>query len=105
MTLVIGILGAGIGSGLMSIILAWLNRKWNKQDKEDDKIAAIIVALRTMMIDRITHLGNVYISKGEITLGAKENLKAMHRACQRLGLNGDLDTIMAEIEKLKVVVE
>ena len=32
MEFVIGILGAGIGAGLMSIIQAALQRKWKKED-------------------------------------------------------------------------
>lgn len=35
MDLLIGVLGAGIGSGIMAIILAVLQRKWKKNDQQD----------------------------------------------------------------------
>ena len=35
MELLIGVLGAGIGSGIMAIVLAALQRKWKKADQQD----------------------------------------------------------------------
>lgn len=41
MDLLIGVLGAGIGSGIMAIILARLQRKWKKDDQQDAILAEL----------------------------------------------------------------
>lgn len=105
MELLIGILGAGIGSGFMAIVLAALQRKWAKDDKEDSRIDALVNAQKVMMIDRVRWLGNQYIRAKEITLSDKDTLVDMHKAYKALGGNGHLDVVMHEIEKLPVVEE
>lgn len=99
----IAMVSGGLITGVFSVILACLNRKWSKQDKKDDRIDAIVTAQKVTMIDRVRHLGKIYISDGEIHLEDKENLKEMYQAYKGLGGNGHLDQIMSEIEKLKVV--
>lgn len=97
------VLSGGIGSGIMAIILAVLQRKWNKEDKEDARISALVQASKVTMVDRVTYLGKVYISQDRITLAEKENLEEMFRAYKALGGNGHLDTVMEEVNRLKVV--
>lgn len=41
MELLIGVLGAGIGSGVMAILLAALQRKWKKDDQQDIILAKL----------------------------------------------------------------
>lgn len=41
MELLIGVLGAGIGSGIMAILLAILQRKWKKADQQDAILAKL----------------------------------------------------------------
>lgn len=41
MDLLIGVLGAGIGSGVMAIFLAALQRKWKKADQQDAIMAKL----------------------------------------------------------------
>lgn len=41
MELLIGILGAGIGSGIMAIFNSALQRKWKKDDRKDDQQDAV----------------------------------------------------------------
>ena len=41
MELLIGVLGAGIGSGIMAIFLAALQRKWKKDDQQDVILAKL----------------------------------------------------------------
>ena len=101
--LLIGILGAGIGSGVMGIILACLKRKWSKEDKHNEKFDAIINALKVLMIDRVRYLSKKYVEIGQISFADKENLEEMHNVYTALGGNGHLDTAMAEVGKLKVV--
>ncbi len=105
MELVIGILGAGIGSGLMAIVLAALNRKWAKQDKKDERIDALVNAQKVLMRDRVKWLGNQYIHNKAITLSDKDTLVEMHKAYKALGGNGHLDVVMKEVDKLPIVDE
>lgn len=106
MEFVIGILGAGIGSGLMAIVLAALQRKWKKDDEariDPELIKALVDAQKVTMVDRIRYLGGKYIQSEEISLEEKETIKDMHRAYRKLGGNGHLDTVMEEVDKLTVV--
>jgi hypothetical protein len=48
-------------------------------------------------------LGKQYISDGEIHLEDKENLVEMYKAYKKLGGNGHLETVMSEINHLKVI--
>ena len=103
MDIVIGILGAGIGSGVMAIVLACLQRKWQKADKADSRIDALVSAQKVLMIDRVHYLAERYIEKGEISLSQKETIQEMYHAYKALGGNGHLDLAMEEIAHLEVV--
>lgn len=103
LTLAVALLGS---TGLSTVILACLNRHWQKKDKAkqgDPRIDALVTAQKVTMIDRVRWLGGHYIDNGYITLDDKENLKDMHEAYKALGGNGHLDTVIAEVEKLPVV--
>lgn len=99
----IALIAALTGSGVSSIIVVLLQRKWAKQDKHDERVDALVEATKVQMIDRVRWLGRGYIEAGEIRLEDKENLKEMYLAYKRLGGNGHLDTIMDEVNHLKVV--
>ena len=105
MEVLTGLLGAGVGAGLMAILKDYLNRKWSKDDKTDERIDALVRAEKIMMIDRMTSLGKRYISAGEISLADKENFNEMHGAYKSLGGNGHADTVVSEVNKLKVIGE
>ena len=109
-TILVGILGAGIGSGIMAILLAALQRKWRKDDEEASKeridpklFNALISAQKVLMVDRVRYLGQSYIADRGITLEDKETLQEMYAAYKALGGNGHLTTVMAEVERLPVV--
>lgn len=102
LTIVLACLGS---SGLASVIVALLNRKWSKADKEDSRIDAIVNADKVLMVDRVRFLSKQYMAQGCISLEDKENMKEMYAAYKALGGNGHLDTAMAEIEKLPVGAE
>lgn len=102
MNLIIGLLGAGIGSGLMMIFHAMLQRKWQKEDKTDDKMDAQTEALKVLMRDRVSHLGKIYIKQGFVSVDDKSIIKEMYDAYKRLGGNGHLNTIKEEVDKLEV---
>lgn len=99
---VIGILGAGIGAGIMGIIQSCLNRKWAKEDKENSKLDAVVTAQKLIMLDRVRYLGKKYITEQEISLEDKETLIDMHKAYKALGGNGHLDAVMEEVERLPI---
>lgn len=105
MEIIIGILGAGIGSGIMAVILAYLNHKWAKEDKHDTRLDVIINSQKIIVRDRVNYIGKKYIIDGVISLNDKDNLKEMYSCYRSLGGNGHLDTIMNEIDKLKVIGE
>lgn len=97
------ILLAVVGSsGVASVVVACLQRHWQKTDKEDGRIDALVVAQKVMITDRVMTLGREYIKQGFITLGDKENIRAMYNAYKALGGNGNLETIMSEIDRLEV---
>ena len=102
MDLLIGILGAGIGSGLMMILHAILQRKWQKEDRSSDKMDAQTEALKVLMRDRVNHLGRIYLKQGYISVMDKDTLKEMYTAYKRLGGDGHLETIKDEVDKLEV---
>jgi hypothetical protein len=101
--IIIALIGALTGSGASSIIVVLLQRKWAKQDKKDERVDALVEANKVLMIDKVRYLGKKYISEGEIHLEDKENLLEMYAAYKRLGGNGHLDTVMYEVNHLKVV--
>lgn len=100
--LIIGILGAGIGSGIMMIFHAILQRRWQLKDRSAEKMDAQTEALKVMMIDRIKFLGKEYIKQHYVSLDDKETLKEMYHAYKRLGGNGHLQMLMDEVDKLEV---
>lgn len=101
--LLIALIGALTGSGMSSIVVVLLQRRWSKQDKHDERVDALVDANKVLMIDKVRWLGKKYIAEGEIHLEDKENLKEMYQSYKRLGGNGHLDTIMSEIDRLKVI--
>ena len=89
-------ISAVTGSGVTAVLLAILQRKWQKDDKGD----AMVAALKVLMVDRVRWLGQKYLTAGEISLTDKETLEEMHRAYKALGGNGHLNTIMEEVDDL-----
>ena len=85
-------------SGLTALILAVLQRRWAKEDKQD----AIVNGLKVLTVDRVRYLAKCHIKDGYIDLGDKETLQDMHRAYKALGGNGHLDTAMAAVEQLPI---
>lgn len=103
--------GAAIVAGLFALIQWRLNRKAQKEDKAADrkqaetegmkeilqKMDVLFLADRTILFDRIKHLGKSYISRGYITVEELEDLKLMHQVYHdpdKLNGNGFLDALM-----------
>lgn len=102
-TILLALIAALTGSGVSSIIVVLLQRHWAKKDKHDERVDALVDATKVQMIDRVRWLGRGYIEAGEIRLEDKENLNEMYKAYKRLGGNGHLDTVMDEVNHLKVI--
>lgn len=99
LTILLAILGS---SGISTIIVACLQRRWSKKDHDDARIDALVEAQQVMMIDRVRYLGKGYINNGFISIADKENINSMYNAYKALGGNGHLETIMHEINRLDV---
>lgn len=99
LTIVIAVVGS---SGVASVVVACLQRHWSKKDREDGRIDALVAAQKVLMIDRVRYLGRAYIRDGHIELADKENIIAMYNAYKELGGNGDLTTVMDEVNRLEV---
>lgn len=96
----IALLSVSLGSGgVAAIVLALLQRKWAK----DDRVDALVNAQKVIMIDRVRYISRQHIAQGQISLEDKETIKEMFDAYKALGGNGHLNTVMSEVEKLKVV--
>lgn len=102
-SMIVALLGALTGTGVSSIVIVLLQRRWAKQDKHDDRIDALVQANKVLMVDRVRCLGKQHIADGEIHLEDKENIREMYSAYKALGGNGHLETVMSEVNHLKVV--
>lgn len=102
-SIIIALIGALTGSGVSSIIVVLLQRKWANQDQHSEKWYALVDANKVLMIDKVRYLGKKYIAEGAIHLEDKETLMDMYKAYKRLGGNGHLDTVMEEVNNLKVI--
>ena len=127
MQILLAILGGGAGTALVGgifTIIQWkLNRKATKEDRaqavSDNSCAArgeqiktlerlvnvLIEADRTILYDRIKHLGKSYIARGYVTVEELEDIDLMHKVYHdkdKLGGNGFLDNLMKTVHALKV---
>ena len=114
------ILGGGVGTALVGggfTLLHWkLNRKAAREDRavelglEENRelkrlVGVLVEADRTILYDRIKHLGKSYIARGYITVEELEDLNLMHEVYhnkEKLGGNGFLDALMHTVHALEV---
>jgi len=111
----VGAGGAAIVKGLFDLAHWWLNRKAQKEDKEAEqeqseerrekadmdellrRMDVLFLADRTILYDRIKHLGKTYIARGWLTVEELEDLTSMHQVYHdpdKLNGNGFLDELM-----------
>lgn len=114
--IVIAIVSSGATTTILQCIREWLawrrDRKAKKEDSEErdtdqrledieSKTDAQSEALKYIIYDRIRYLGQAYIAEAEIDFDDRRILNDMHKSYHYgLGGNGDLDTLMAEVNKL-----
>lgn len=122
MQTLLSVLGGGVGSALvggMFTLLQWkLNRKAFREEhaaqlgaeesQELKRLVGVLVeADRTILYDRIKHLGKAYIARGYITVEELEDIDLMHGVYHdqdKLGGNGFLDALMHTVHSLEVKV-
>lgn len=105
MEILLIIISGLFSGGVASIIVACLQRRWAKQDRDDTRLDALVNAQKITMIDQVKRSAKKYIHVGKITLEEKEHIKEQYDAYKALGGNGHLDTTMTEINRLQVVDE
>ena len=116
------LLGGGVGSALVAgvfTLLQWrLGRKAAREDRAAELAAlegrelkrlvgVLVEADRTILYDRIKHLGKSYIARGYITVEELEDIDLMHEVYhnkEKLGGNGFLDALMTTVHTLNVRV-
>lgn len=129
MEIVLAILGGGVGTALVGgifTLIQWrLNRKAAREDRAEEASTAscaargqeirdlkrlvnvLVEADRTILYDRIKHLGKSYIARGYITVEELEDIDLMHGVYHdkdKLGGNGFLDALMKTVHALEVRV-
>ena len=116
-----GSCGAAIVAGIFGIIMWRLNRKAAKEDRAEarsnadcaargreiqelrEELKVLILADRTLLYDRIKHLGKSYIARGHVTVEEMEDLERMHEVYHdpdKLNGNGFLKDLMNTVRRL-----
>lgn len=121
--LLTGAAGAAIIKLIDNIIQWKLARKAKQEDRADDnmtkyredtrlwradvekKIQALSTAQMVSLLDRIQYLCKSYIRDGEVDFDDRHRLHQMHEAYHALGGNGDLNSLMQEVDELKLKIE
>ena len=121
------ILGGGVGTALVGGIFALIQWKLNRKAAREDRaeatgaascaargqeirelkrlVGVLLEADRTILYDRIKHLGKSHIARGYITVEELEDLDLMHEVYhnkEKLGGNGFLDALMKTVHSLDV---
>ena len=120
-TFLCGTGGVAIVSGFFALLQWWLNRRAKKQDnsqatktancetrgqeiKELTRMVEVLcLADRTILYDRIKHLGKSYIDRNYITVEELEDLDRMHEVYHdedKLNGNGFLKELMEAVRAL-----
>ena len=129
MQALLAILGGGVGTALVGGFFALVQWKLNRRAAQEDRAQAIsdnscaargqqikelnrlvevlVLADRTILYDRIKHLGKSYIARGYITVEELEDIDLMHKVYHdkdKLAGNGFLDALMKTVHALEVRV-
>lgn len=112
---VAGASGAAIVKGLFDLAQWFLNRRAKKEDSAEEKeqldyrevnrkLDVLFLADRTILYDRIKHLGKSYIARSWISVEELEDLTNMHKVYHdkdKLNGNGFLDELMKTVNHLE----
>lgn len=113
---IIAVISGGSVVAIIEGVREWLawqrNRKAVKEDRAaeeaaekvktlEEKVDALVEANRYILYDRIRYLGQCYIDEKEIDFDDRRILNKMHESYHNgLDGNGDLDTLMEEVNHL-----
>ena len=100
--IILALISGVFSGGFATIVVACLQRRWSKKDKEDGRLDAIVAAQKLTMIDHAKEVAKEHIESGHISLEDKEHFMEMYSAYKALGGNGHLEIIKNEIEHLKI---
>lgn len=96
--------GSALAALIQQIGEVYRQRKRREAAKEDthcEDYNALRKALMYVILDRIRYLGQVYIKDQEVDFDDRRLLNEMHDVYHNeLGGNGDLDTLMREVNRL-----
>ena len=114
--IIITVISGGSVVAIIEGVREWLawnrNRKAVKEDRAteeavekvktlEEKVDALVEANRYILYDRIRYLGQCYIDEREIDFDDRRILNKMHESYHDgLDGNGDLDTLMEEVNHL-----
>lgn len=97
-----GAAGAAVCSGIFTIAQMVMRRIWEKSDKG----SAHTTALRYLMLYIMIQTAKEHIREGEISMDDRRQLHKWHDLYHNgLGGNGDMDKLMAEVDKLPLSLE
>lgn len=121
MEYLLAILTGGVAVAVVEGIKEYLRwkreRKAKKEDREavnldswrkqtDDKIDALVESQKFQLYYSIKTLGQKYIAEGEVDFDDRRILRQMHDSYHSgLNGNGDLDSLMEEVDKLPLKKE
>ena len=115
---ILGGVGPALVGGVFTLLQYRLNRKAAREDRaaelgtEESRelkrlVRVLVEADRTILYDRIKHLGKSYLARGYVTVEELEDLDLMHEVYhnkEKLGGNGFLDALMTKVHTLNVRV-
>lgn len=115
---ILGGVGTALVGGVFTLVQYRLNRKAAREDRaaelgaEESRelkrlVRVLVEADRTILYDRIKHLGKSYLARGYVTVEELEDLDLMHEVYhnkEKLGGNGFLDALMTKVHGLNVRV-
>ena len=93
---------ASLCNGIFTIVQMVIRRRWERSDKG----SAQTKALRYLMLYIMMQTAKGHIRDGEISVDDRRQLHKWHDLYHNgLGGNGDMDKLMAEVDKLPLSLE
>ena len=104
-TIITAVVSALTSSGVVSLVLYFLQRRDKKKEKEESMESATSKMLLGLGHDRILSITDRLVKRGSITLKEKRNLEYLWKPYNDLGGNGDCKIGYDACQKLPVVSE
>lgn len=101
--MVTAILSAVTSSGVMSLILYFIQKHDKKKEREEANGSAQAKMLLGLGHDKLIHLTDKFVRRGAITLKEKRNLEFLYIPYAELGGNGDCKIGYDACQKLQVI--